>query len=551
MDTRARELIRQGDDLFGRKTGLLGLWQTIAENTYVERADFTSNRTDGAEFADHLFGSYPLLARRELGNSFSTIMRPSQVPWFNAHVEDDDLDQGQKERAYLEYLTKTMRRAMYDAPARFVKATKEADHDVAAFGQAVIEATLSPDRTALLYRCHHLRDNAWSENAKGEIDANHRKWEPTARQLKEMFPGKVSREVNQLYEKSPDNKVACRHIVVPERLYRPESKNGRKPLPFTCLYVEVETETVLEETQEPWFRYVIPRWATISGSQYGVSPATVITLPDSRTFQVVIRTLREAGEMHVNPPMVSVVEALRGDVALYPGGLTTVDIEFEGKLEDALRPVDRNAGAMPIGFEIASALREDIRLGFFLDKITLPAVDPGKYTAYEFQKRIEQMAREGAPIFDPIEDDYNAPLCDLTFNILTRAGAFGDPRMAPETLRGADLKFKFRSPFRDAEDQAKAGLFIDGLTRIVMPAAQVDQAQLANVNMTKAVRASLNGIGWPAEWLNPEEAVAGQKAQQAEQAKMATGVQAVDAAGQAGKSAADAMAAIKQASAAA
>lgn len=544
-DSRAREVIKMGEALFSQRSGLMSLWQEIAEQIYVERADFTYNRTEGAIFADHLFGSYPLLARRELGNAFGTVLRPRNAPWFGVHVQDERLDKGHTERSYLDYVTKVQWRAVYDPDAKFVDATKQADHDVAAFGNAVIWAGLNTSRSKLLHVCHHIRDCAWSENADGKIDALWRKWNPTARQLKGWFGDKVSSQVNDAMRLNPETKIACYHIAVPTRLYQPDAKPGKRTLPWTCLYVEKETETVLEEKGEAWFPFVVPRWATVSGTQYARSPATEIVLPDARTFQVVIRTLREAGEKHVDPPMLVTTDALRSDIQLYAGGITVVDVEYDERTGEALRPVDRNPQGMPIGFELGNALKDDIRLGFFLDKLNLPAVDPGKYTAYEFQKRIEQMAREGAPIFEPIEDNYNAPLCELDFTILKANGAFGPPDQMPPTLRGAKVNFTFQSPFRDAQEQAKAGLFMDGLTRIVIPAAQVDPSQLANVNMTVGVRDALRSLGWEAEWLNPPAAVAADRAGRQQAQQVQAGVAGIKAAGDAGHAAAQAVRGLK------
>lgn len=536
MDSAARDLIKMGDGLFSRRSGLMGMWQEIGEQMYPERADFTTNRSDGATFADNLFGSYPLLARRELGNAFGSILRPRTVNWFDIHVQDKELDKGKEERAYLEYLGDVTRRAIYDPAAKFVDATKQADHDVAAFGNAVIWVGLNSTRSSLLHICHHLRDCAWSENADGQIDALWRKWKPTARQLSELFGEKVSQSVKDAMRTDPDQKFDCYHIVVPTRLYPQEDKVGRRALPYMCLYVEHDGETVLEEKPEAWFPYVVPRWATISGSQYARSPATEIALADARTFQVVIRTLREAGEKHVDPPMIATVDALRSDIQLYAGGITTVDIEYDERTGEALRPVDRNPGAMPIGFEIATALRDDLKVDFYLDKLTLPAIDPGKFTAYEFQQRVMQMAREGAPIFEPIEDNYNAPLVALDFQILKANGAFGPADRAPESLRGAEANFTFRSPFREASDQAKAGLFADGLQRVVLPAAQIDPSQIANVEMTEAVQDSLRGLGWQASWIADPKKVAASQAAAAAKAKMAAGVGAATAAGTAAQS---------------
>lgn len=534
MDSTTRQLLKNSEALFGKRAGLNSLWQAIAENFFVERADFTTPMVDGGSFAEHLFGSYPLLARRELGNLIASNLRPRGLTWFSQHVTDEDLDQAQAPRAYLEYISKVQWRAMYDPASRFVTSTNQADHDFAAFGNAVIELSLNNKRDALLFQNHHLRDCVWSENDERKIDTLYRKWTPTARNLAARYPDKVSKNTLQLADKAPDTVVECCQIVVPERsykgpTYRP-SKSGER---WTVIYVEKQEEKVLEESQEGWFRYVIPRWQQISGSQYARSPATEIVLPDARTFQVVTRTLREAGEMHVNPPMIGSMNALRSDVQLYPGGFTAVDEEFDGELKNALAPVDGNPGTMPIGFEILQALRDDLRLGFFLDKIKLPDVDTHAMTAYEVQKRLEEHIRAASPLFEPIEDEYNAPLCELAFEILKSVKAFGPDDQIPQELSGARVEFRFRSPLRDIQDQAKAGLFGDAMQRIMIPASQVDPAQMEQIDLTKAVRDALTGLGVPAKWMKDIKAVADAQAQQAQQKQAQLGLATTTAAGNA------------------
>jgi hypothetical protein len=40
-------------------------------------------------------------------------------------------------------------------------------------------------------------------------------------------------------------------------------------------------------------------------------------------------TLLEAGEKFTNPPMIAVQEAIRSDVAIYAGGITWVDKDYD------------------------------------------------------------------------------------------------------------------------------------------------------------------------------------------------------------------------------
>jgi len=220
MDSRVKKLLEDGERLWSTRQSLDQLWQEIAYQFYVEMADFTVNRYLGDEFADHLSTSYPLIARRTLGDSLSAMLRPVSLDtmspgvWFNVKTEEERDTKDIEARRYLEHVTKIQRKAMYDRQANFVRATKEGDHSFVTFGQCPLTLELNKNKDALLYRCWHLKDVAWMEGAEGDIDAVYRKWEPTARQLSEVFKGKVAPEIANLLEKDPHKKVNCKHIVI-------------------------------------------------------------------------------------------------------------------------------------------------------------------------------------------------------------------------------------------------------------------------------------------------------------------------------------------------
>jgi hypothetical protein len=153
------DLCKQSEQIFGKRFALLSLWQTIADNFYPERADFTAVRNIGEEFASNLMTSYPVIARRDLGSAFGAMLRPSSKVWFHARTENyDKLSVASK--AWLEWADTQMRAKMHDRKTQFARATTQADNDYAAFGQAVIQISLNSDASGLLYRCWHLRDCA-------------------------------------------------------------------------------------------------------------------------------------------------------------------------------------------------------------------------------------------------------------------------------------------------------------------------------------------------------------------------------------------------------
>ncbi len=329
MNQDAQQLIKQGDHLFGKKSPILNLWQEIADQFYPERADFTVCRSLGSEFADHLMTSYPVMARRDLGNSFSSMLRRDN--WFNLKTSyNDNLDY--EGRVWLDWARDVQRRAMYDKRSQFVRATKEGDHDYAAFGQCAISVELNKNADGLLYRCWHLRDLAWAENAEGVIDTVHRNWSPTARDLIQIFGNKVHQKVTSKADKEPFCEVKCRHIVVPSEDYSDKFKT-----PYVSIYIDIENKHIMEEVGVFNKVYVIPRWQTVAGSQYAYSPATIVALPDARLIQSITRVLLEAGEKAVDPPLVASREVFRDDFNLMAGGVTWADVEMD---TDDLLPVD-------------------------------------------------------------------------------------------------------------------------------------------------------------------------------------------------------------------
>lgn len=497
MHERAKELIRQGDNLFEKRGSLVSLWQEMADNFYPERADFTNSRSLGSEFADHLMTSYPVLARRDLGNAFNGMLRPRSKDWFKLAVREENSVDTYGSR-WLEYASGVMRKAMYDRKSLFTRATKEGDHDFATFGQTVVSVEPARDLTHLLYRCWHLRDVAWCENENGVIDTVYRKWKPAARTLMSLFKD-VHQSVKDKVEKDPYCEINCMHVVIPSESYAGEKKYKT---PFVSLYVDVDNQHIMEEVGSKRLRYVIPRWQTVSGSQYAYSPATIVALPDARLIQSMTLTLLEAGEKAVSPPMIAVKEAIRSDVALYAGGITYADASYDERLGEVLRPLSTDRSGIPFGIELRNDVREMISECFYLNKLSLPP--QGDMTAFEVSQRIQEYIRQALPIFEPMEQDYNGALCEETFAILFEFGAFGPIENIPRDLLDKNVEFKFESPLHDAIEKEKTQKFTDAANLLAV-AVQIDPDAPVNIDSRVAFRDALQGIGVPAAWITPED----------------------------------------------
>ena len=525
MKSRAREIIDIGDRLFSARGSLMSLWQDISEHFLPERSDFTATWAPGMDFAAHLMTGFPALQMRDLADQLAAMLRPRSKLWAKLSADQDNSDQASKQ--WLEWASERMRRAMYSSHAQFLRATKTADKDFVAFGQAVLLPSLNRDQDGLLFRCFHLRDTAWAEDANGQISMVHRKEKMTVRDVQRYFPKTYAPELDEIAKKDPYKEIECRHIVVPAEMYDLSKKVNRKVFQFVSIYLDKDHEKILEEVPQKRLGYVIPRWQLAGFGQYAVSPCTMLALPDGRLMQQMTLSLLEAAEKSANPPMVATQDVVRTDMQLYSGGVTWVDREYDEQMGAALRPITQDYRGAQYGVNMLADLRQVMKEIFFLNKINLPDVS-GNMTAFETRKRVEEYVRAALPLFEPMEVEYNAGICNETFALLMDNNAFGPPASMPPSLRGADVHFEFESPLQATGKRVKVDALMSA-GQIVQGLMPVDPTFPTNIDWTKAGKDALDGAEVPSEWILPEQ-VAQAKAKQLMQAQMMQG--ALQGAGQ-------------------
>lgn len=489
--------------MFSKRDPLLGLWQEIAELFYVERADFNRSLNLGEDLAGHLMDSYPMMLRRELGNMISAMLRPRDNQWFRLTTQDEATDKDTMNARYLEYAVKKLKRGVYHPRSNFIKTTKQSDHDFVTFGQCVLSVEESRDRTHPFFRSFHLRDCAWLENGDGEIDLLHRKDKMSARKMRALFGEKnLHQTVKDACKKDPSREFQVRCIVMPtdEYDYAGHKKpSGEKKLPYTVVYVDVDNTMILKEGFLKDFPYVVPRWHTVSGSPYAYSPASIVALPDGRMAQEMARIILEAGEKSVDPPIVAIEEAVR-EVNIAAGAITWADLAFDGKLQDAVKPIPIQNN-MDVAFQMRQDMRDMLTKAWFIDKIQLPSPERDM-TAYETARRLEEFVRNLLPLFEPLELEYNTRVLDKAFGVMRNQGQFPASEV-PQGLSGADVAWQFESPMQTSSQRMVVEQF--GETLQLIGAATQMGVQSIPIDLDMALRDAVIGTQAPSNWLRPIE----------------------------------------------
>lgn len=533
----ARELCNRGKRVFAIRDPMLAYWNELGMQFYPERADFLSDHTFGEEFGTHLFDDGPVTLRRDLANSFASMLRPRSQRWFKPKVKEKKIQEAEGVADWLDAAGEVQWNWMYEDKAAFVTATKSADHDFATFGNCVLSADVNRLKNGLIYRHFHLRDCAWLENSEGQVDTIFREMKMPARLIRQKWPkATLNENIIKALSDNPEQPFCIWHIMMPMEDYlntegaEDKLARGRRGgYPWCSIYVDKDHGDLIEAMPSTRFKYIVARWHPVQGWPYAISPATSDSLPAARQLQAMARTGIEALEKSVDPPMKAREDGIRGDVNLYAGGITWTDASIDERQGPALELFEVGKNAV-LGLQAIDAARLRLADAMFVTKLTMPS-ERAK-TAYETQRIWEEQLRAAVPLFEPVEQNYNAPLLSETFEILLEVGAFGnrerDGSIAgmPEALKGKDFTWSFSNPIQEAQERILAQTF-QVAAGISMAARQMDPAAGADFDVRVAARESMRGAGAPESWIvDKDEAdeaaeAIGQQQQAAQLAAMA------------------------------
>lgn len=515
---RLDDLLALSNRLFERQQPFRTLCQTLAEHFYPERADFTVNRAIGDELGDHLIDSYPSMMRRDLGDAFSAMLRDGN-DWAEIFVQDDP---GYAGKTWLDWASKHLMGLMQNHRSGFMRATKQGDHDYAAFGQCVLSVEPNRNYNGLLYRNWHMRDCAWDDDESGMVGHVHRKWSPTLFELKRTFgEDALYKSHKDKLSKDPMASAKVKHIVMPSEMY---GKGQFERFENVSIFVDTEHNHVLQEVGINYDYYTVPRFQTIAGSPYAFSPASISALPNARALQSMTFTLMEAAERYARPPLVATAQAVRTDIDLGPDGITWIDKDYDQRTGNALQVLSQDKSGYPIGMDMRQGVVNIIAACFYHDRLTLPDT-PREMTAYEVRERMKQYRRRNLPLFAPMEHEYNGQLCEASLKLAMSMNLMGSPYDIPPSLKGQETEWRFKTPLSDADEERKVQQFRETAELLSM-AVQMDETIVNDLNPSQAFRDAVEATGSPMRWLRDLEEAGARKEMQGKMAAIAAMQQA-------------------------
>ncbi len=507
----ARSLLTRFKGLEETRQPWVSSWQELSEYMLPRKGSFTdtsSTMSRGRIGDAHIFDSTPMHALELLASSLGGLLTNPAMPWFDIRTRTSNAGDDRAVRNFLQQARERISALFNSETCGFQTNVHELYLDIALLGTAVMYVEADP-QTVVRFSTRPLGEAYVAESARGVVDTVYRKYQITARQAFQEWGPALSDAVKKKATDKPDEKVEILHAVFP-RTDRDPFAIGAANFPFGSIYMEVATETVLEDSGFLEMPYLVPRWAKAAGETYGRGPGQT-ALSDTRVLNAMARTALMAAEKMSDPPLMVPDDGFLGPVHSGPGGLSYYRAGSSDRIEPLPIRVDLVATE-----KMMEQRRISIKRIFLGDQLTPegPAV-----TATEAVIRQSEKMRVLGPVLGRLQTEFLSPLIHRVFNIMLRAGALPP---FPEGLNPDDIEIRYTSPVAHAQKQYEAQGLSQTMQYLAPIAGNGDPfGVMDNFDTDKATRHVADLFGTPAVYLKPEKEVAASRAQRSKTQSMA------------------------------
>ena len=499
----AKNLLKRFDRLKSQRQNWESHWQEVADYMQPRKADVTKSRSKGDKRTELIFDSSPLQSVELLAASLHGMLTNPSTPWFSLRFKEDDMENEDEGKEWLESATETMYSAFNRS--NFQQEIFELYHDLITFGTAAMFIE-EDDDDVLKFSTRHINEMYIAENDKGRIDTVFRKFKLSARSAIQKF-GNVSNNIAVIAKKDPYEDVEILHAVYPRSDFDPK-KQDKDNMPFASIYLDASSGDELSVSGFREFPFVVPRYLKASHEIYGRSPA-MTALPDVKMLNEMSKTTIKSAQKQVDPPLLVPDDGFILPVRTVPGGLNF----YRSGTRDRIEPLNIGANT-PLGLNMEEQRRNSIRNAFYVNQLMMQSGP--QMTATEVIQRNEEKMRLLGPVLGRLQSELLKPLIDRAFAVILRKNLF---RPAPEFLSGKDIEIEYVSPLAKAQKSTELSSIMRAIE--IMGSLSNVAPVFDHINMDKLVRHLADIVGVPQKILKPQSELNAERQQaQAQQEQM-------------------------------
>lgn len=497
-------------------------WQDIADFVLPTRNFYTKAKTRGSQRRGRVYNTTAPEAAVQLAAALEGMLFNTGIRWFELTTEDEEVNKDHDVREWLYDTTNKMLSYFDNTSTQFSISGHETALDLVTFGTGVI---LAQEKNGLFqFQARDLSGIYLSSDDSGSITDVYREFDmPVWEVVQDFGIENVSDRCRRMFEDENkiDSKIKLLHHVY-KRETRDVTKIDKSNKKWASVYYEVDHKHLLREGGFDENPYIVVRWSKAAEEVYGRSPAMEV-LPTIRVVNAMSRTILEASELAVRPPVIVGAGTMEGPIRTAPGSIMYVR---QGTRD---YPQPFQSGSRPdIGHQLMQREEEKIQKAFFADRLSLPEND--RMTATEIIERRQQGLMVISPILSRLYAEWLNPIIQRTFRWMLKRGFVSEP---PVALDGVPFKINYVSPLAVSRRASASQAFLTAMST-VQTLLQVDPAVMQNLDSDGIFRAIMAQNNVDPTFLRSENEVKGMRQQQAEQAQaqeqMALAQQAASAA---------------------
>jgi hypothetical protein len=510
MAITAEEIVARMEQFESDRSNWDNQYQDCGDYGMPQNSQFTSRKSPGETSNVDLYDTTAEESNIQLAAGLYSYMFPTDSRAFVLEIEDEELNEIDDVKQWLEKVTKIIHKHLVNS--NFREAFFEYLKSLGCYGTACLYEEKGKKKP-IIFICHHLAGIYIAVNSDGEIDTVFRKFEYTARQaVQEFGEENLSEKIVTAYNeiKGKDKKFEFIHAVMPREDADPD-KDDPISMPWASIYVSRTDKKLipqkgLPESGYPEMPHQVSRFDKDSLEVMGRSPM-MKKLPDIKMVNAMQKARIKGWEKMVDPPTLVPDDGSIWPLATQPGGVIHYRVgseppkywEFKGDLREMEKAIE--------------SVQQTIQKGFFLDMFD-PLVDRQNMTATEVMARVEQKMRFLTPIIGRLQSELFNPMIHRIIGILGRQKLI--PAM-PEQLVGKDYSVIYLGRLA----LAMRTLETEGLAKTLSEWGPMAEAQMMewidNLDVDQAFRDSARNNGMPATWLKEIEKVKALREKRAQQ----------------------------------
>lgn len=536
MSDDAASIIRHQEELASKRANWDSFWEQIAYRVMPRSVGFTVQTEEGMRREERAFDTTAIVANERFGAFISEGLTPRDSMWHGLAPEDEELQEDQESKAFLDRLNKALFTRRYRPAANFVSQRQESYLSLGAFGNYSLFIDEDVGR-GVRYRAIPLHEVYWDENHQGLVDIEYRRYEMTARQAVQTFGARTPQKVREDLEKRPNALHEFIHCVRPNEDRKLIDPLTGRMAPWASYHVYLREKSVISRGFYSSWPYANGRFMKGARETYARSPA-VSAFPAILTVNEQKKTVLRAGQKSADPPILLTEDGILDGFNMRSGALNYGALSDQGT--ELVRPFN-NQARVDIGVELMELEQRAINDAFMVSLFAILAEKPNM-TATEVLSRLQEKAELLSPTTGRLEAEDTGPMIEREIDLYVRSseGQWVLEEM-PEQLRerGGGWKVVYSSPLARARRAGEA-LAITRTIELAGAAAALDPSAAMVVDAQESIRTLADINGMPAKLVRSREAVEELMRRQGQQQLAAAVAQAAPGVATAAKSLAQA-----------